>query len=118
MAPAYRVCMADDRAGFVFPEPWWDLRGDGEREAAVRDQLRSRLQLELGADHPLARRQVAALASFQRQDEILFSLDQGAEFLFAHLTYTTSPPDPFITLRLFATWEDAAAMVREMSEEW
>jgi hypothetical protein len=103
---------------FVFPEPWWDLRGNGLREGEQRERLVRRLRTETGDGHPLSTRLVEALAAFTRQDEVLYRLDGGQEFLFAHLTYTSNPPDPYIGLRLFSSWNETAAMVDEMAEMW
>jgi len=108
----------DDFDEFVFPEPWWDLRGHDHREAHRREALVARLLVELGGKHELAGRSIEAVAAFTRQDEILYRIDGGSAFLFAHLTYTNSPPDPFIGLRLFTSWDDTAAMVHKMAEEW
>lgn len=102
----------------MFPEPWWDLRGTGFREGEQREELVRRLLTEIGRDHGLATRSIEAVAAFTRQDEVLYRMDNGQEFLIAHLTYTRTPPDPFIGLRFFASWEDTAAMVYEMAEMW
>lgn len=101
---------------FVFPEPWCDLRGDALGEQ--RERLVQRLRTETGDQHPLASHSLDAVADFTRQDEVLYRLDAGDDFLIAHLTYTAAPPDPFITLRFFASWEEAAAMVQEMADMW
>ena len=103
---------------FVFPEPWWDLRSKGLREEEQRELLVRRLRIETGDRHALAARSVEAIAAFTRQDEILYRVNAGQEFLFAHLTYTANPPDPFLGLRYFSSWEEAAAMVDEMAEMW
>lgn len=103
---------------FVFPEPWWDLRGNGLREGEQRDRLVRRLRTETGDGHLLSTRSVEAVATFTRQDEVLYRLDGGREFLFAHLTWTSNPPDPYIGLRFFSSWDDAASMVDEMAEMW
>ncbi len=100
---------------FIFPEPWWDLRGTGYKEGEQGEGLVRRLLVEVGSDHALARRSVEAIAAFTRQDEILYWLDGGQEFLIAHLTYTRTPPDPDIRLRYFASWADTALMVHEMA---
>lgn len=103
---------------FVLPEPWWDLRGHGHSEVEQRERLVRRLRAETGEAHPLAARSVEAVAAFTRQDEVLFRLDVGEEFLLAHLTFSSTVPDPDIRLRSFPTWTDAAAVVNEMAEEW
>jgi hypothetical protein len=110
--------MPDAYDDFVFPEPWWDLRGTGYPEGEQREGLVRRLPAEVGSDHSLARRDVEAVAAFTRQNEILYRLDGGQEFLIAHLTYTRTPPDLDIGLRFFASWGDAAVMVHEMAEMW
>lgn len=110
--------MPDTYDDFVFPEPWWDLRGNGYREGEQRERLVRRLLTETGSDHALVTREIEAVAAFTRQDEVLYRIDGGKDFLIAHLTYTPAPPDPFTRLRFFASWDDTAAMVREMAEMW
>ena len=58
------------------------------------------------------------VAHFNRQDEVLYRLDGGSEYLMAHLTYSANPPDPFIGLRFFPTWDEVTDMVEEMAENW
>ena len=110
--------MPDAYDRFVFPEPWWDLRGAEDRESEQRAQLVGRLLAEVGSDHALATRLIEAVAAFTRQDEVLYRLDGGREFLIAHLTYTQTPPDPHVGLRFFGSWTQTAEMVHEMAEMW
>lgn len=77
--------MPDTYDEFVFPEPWWDLRGAGYKKGAQREELVRRLLVEIHSDHALARRSVEAVAAFTRQDEILHRLDGGQGFLIAQV---------------------------------
>ncbi len=110
--------MPEASCDFVFQEPWSDLRGFGIDDEASRSSLKSRLLTEVGPEHGLAARTVETVARFNRQDEVLYRLDGGSEYLMAHLTYTANPPDPFTRLRFFPSWEEVTDMVEEMAENW
>lgn len=92
--------------------------GHGPPGGVQREDLVQRLLVAVGSDHALARSPIDAMAQFTRQDEVLYRLDDGQEFLIAHPTYTPAPPDPHIQLRSFASWPATAAMVHEMAEMW
>lgn len=108
--------MGADLDEFVFPEPWWDLRGTGTQKAQQREHLVQELCAELGAAHALAASQFVAMAAFTRQDEALFRLPDDT-FVIVHLTQA-GKTDQFVRVRSFPTWGHASAEVERMASDW
>jgi hypothetical protein len=77
---------------FVFAEPWWDLRGTGEREVKQRTALQAQLDRELDPSHPLAPRPRTVIARSDANDDIAVDLG-GDEVGIVHLTWTSEPPE-------------------------
>jgi hypothetical protein len=77
---------------FVFAEPWWDLRGTDEREAAQRAAMQAELDRELDPSHQLAARHRTVIARSEANDDIAVDLD-GDEVVIVHLTWTSEPPE-------------------------
>jgi hypothetical protein len=75
------------------PEPWWDLRTDGPIEAKQRDALRTELNHEVGAGHPLYGRGYSIIARSQARDDVLIALDDN-NWAVVHLTWRQAPEDP------------------------
>ena len=101
---------------FVFPEPWWDLRGQGVPEAERRQHLLDEARAELGPQHPLATGDLDVLADLTRQDEVLFRCSEDA-FAIVHLTYAGAL-DPFVRVRLFDSWSAVRDEIEAMAEDW
>lgn len=101
---------------FVFPEPWWDLRGHGAPEAERRQHLLDEARAELGPQHPLATGDLDVLADATRQDEVLFRCSEDA-FAIVHLT-CAGALDPFVRVRTFDSWSAVRDEIEAMAEDW
>ncbi len=98
---------------FVFPEPWWDLRGHGVREAQLRDSVASELARELGRHHEITGAPVETIAMFTRQDEVLFRT--GGEYLIVHLTWA-GKKDRYVRVRRFSNWSATVTEIEAMTD--
>ncbi|MDQ2760979.1 MAG: hypothetical protein M3Y17_11295 [Actinomycetota bacterium] len=106
---------AQDYDDYVFPEPWWDLRGHDTQATRQREAMAREFATELGPRHPLSASNIEPIAMFTRQDEVLFRID--GKFLIAHLTWA-GRPDPFLRLRPLPDWTATVAEIQDMSENW
>ena len=101
-------------AEYVFPEPWWDLRGRTPRETSRRGALMHELRVELSLEHVASSGDV--IAAFTRQDEVLLQLPDES-FVFVHLTWT-GRSDRHVQVRPFANWGAAREELETMSRDW
>lgn len=112
-APLGTVAQVDD---YVFPEGWWDLRGNDAEAERMRDRLERELRRELASDHLLYRRGVRAVARCQHCDEALFDLGDG-EFALVHLSWPHTGPDrsPWPRASVVRNWTEATNAVERHS---
>jgi hypothetical protein len=101
---------------YVFPEPWWDLRGHGDRNGRMRQAIGAELARELVAGHPLHEEEVAAIARCKHCDDALFHLHDG-RFARVHLSWHGPDRPPWPTSELLQSWAEVVAYAKSHSEE-
>ena len=104
---------------FVFPEPWWDLRGSEARDAEMADLLAHRLGAETASGHPLFRARVTTVARCTACDDVLYDLGDS-RFAVVHLAWTSSPPDspPWPKTTIYDSWEGAERAILDHEPDW
>ncbi len=100
---------------YLFPEPWWDLRGHDPLLCRQREAMAKELSIELGPGHPLWAALIETIAMFTRQDEVLFRID--GQFQMVHLTWARRA-DRSVRLRPLPDWPATVDHIREMAENW
>ena len=99
---------------FVFPESWWDLRGNDAEVDRLRGSLERELQREIAPGHPLYGRSAKAVARCHRCDDALFDLEDG-QFAQVHLSYPKQAPDrpPYPKTTELRDWARACEAVED-----
>jgi hypothetical protein len=95
---------------FVFPEPWWDLRGHADDEDKMRQLLQAELGREVSPHHPLDGETVTALARCTHCDDAVFQVQDG-RFACVHLVWSPKQAPPWPKTVLFDSWLGAAEYV-------
>lgn len=103
--------------GYVFPEPWCDVRGHDVADESERSQLEAELRSEVAVGHVLRGTQAGAVARCRHCDDALFTIDDG-RFAAVHLSYPKEAPDrpPWPITEVCEKWQDAAAYVLRHAE--
>lgn len=101
---------------YVFPEPWWDLRGHADKDVQMRQWVQAELGREVSANHPLDGRTVTALARCSHCDDAIFQIDDDG-FARVHLTMSPKETPPWPQTVFFDSWRGAAEYVEHHSAE-
>lgn len=108
-----------EESDFVFPEPWWDLRGREVLEEQQRLAMAQRITQEVAQGHILYGRTARTIARCGACDEVLYEVD-GRGYALVHLTWTHKTPEkpPWPATALYETWPEARAAVLNHEPDW